>query len=164
MALRRKIVSAENALMRLEDLCARSERCEHELREKMRQWGLSNSDMEKVVDTLRHSRFFSDTRFAQAFVHDKCTYGKWGRKKIELALKAKRISASDIETALATIDPKEYENILLSLLKSKARNLKEGNTYEGRTKLYRFALSRGFEPSIIAQTIRSGAIFPTAEE
>ena len=36
MALQRKQISAENALMRLEDLCARSEHCEYELREKLR--------------------------------------------------------------------------------------------------------------------------------
>ena len=63
------------------------------------------------------------------------------------------------EEALDTIEEDVYKRILKGLMKAKARSLKEGNTFEGRTKLYRFALARGFESSLIAPILNSGELF-----
>ena len=82
MALQRKQISAENALMRLEDLCARSEHCEYELREKLRQWNVPAGDATGVLATLRKARFYDNRRFAEAFVRDKLIYNRWGKRKI----------------------------------------------------------------------------------
>lgn len=159
MRLQKRQITPENALMRLENLCARSEHCEYELKEKLRTWGVGSDDSEKILTTLAKARFYDDNRFAEAFVRDKLLYNRWGRRKIVMALRAKRIDSHVIETALDTIDEDEYHSILKALLKAKARNLKEGNSYEGRTKLYRFALARGFESGLIAPLLRSGVIF-----
>ena len=148
MALQRKQISAENALMRLEDLCARSEHCEYELREKLRQWNVPAGDATGVLATLRKARFYDNRRFAEAFVRDKLIYNRWGKRKISLGLRAKRIDSDIIADALDTIDDED-----------KARAIKEGDTFEGRTKLYRFAITRGFESSLASKLIRQG-LFP----
>ncbi len=159
MALQRKQISAENALMRLEDLCARSEHCEYELREKLRQWNVPAGDATGVLATLRKARFYDNRRFAEAFVRDKLIYNRWGKRKISLGLRAKRIDSDIIADALDTIDDEDYEEILHSLLTAKARAIKEGDKIEGRTKLYRFAITRGFESSLASKLIRQG-LFP----
>lgn len=181
MALQRRPITAENALMRLETLCARSEHCESELREKLRNWKVSPGDTEKILHELRQNRYYDDNRFAEAFVRDKLLYNRWGRRKIAVALIAKRIDRSIITSALDTIDTDTYTDILRALLKAKARTLsatlegsndiststdnEDGDSHNGslglgampfeiRTKLYRFALSRGFESSLIATLLR----------
>jgi regulatory protein len=49
------------------------------------------------------------------------------------------------------IDEKEYVDILRPLLKQKRKTTKAENDYELNRKLVRFALSRGFDFSIIRQ-------------
>lgn len=159
MAFQRKRITAENAQMRLENMCARSEHCEYELREKLRGWNVTPSDADAILASMRKARFYDDERFAEAFVRDKLLYNRWGKRRISIGLRSKRIDSNIIEDSLATIDDDEYEDILRNLLKAKARTIKEGNTYEGRTKLYRFALARGFESSLISNLIREG-LFP----
>lgn len=153
--IHKKQITAEVAQIRLENLCARSEHCRHELAEKLRTWGITSDDASKILETLREQRFFDDARFAAAFTRDKVLFGHWGRKKIALALMAKRINKDIIDDALSAIDPEEYRDAAESYLKSKARSIKEGYTYEGRTKLYRSGLSRGYESQLLSPLVKS---------
>ena len=153
-ALQRKQISADNARMRLEDLCARSEHCEYELREMLWKGGVSERDAETILSGLRKARFYDDSRFAYAYVCDKLRYSRWGRRKIVLGLMAKRIARDVADEVLDEIDMDEYMEIAVSLARAKARMVKEGNTFEGRTKLYRFLLARGFESSVVSRVMK----------
>ncbi len=77
-----------------------------------------------------------------------------------MSLSAKRIDRDVVEAALEEIDDSSYRDVLVGLLKAKARLIAEGNTFEGRTKLFRFAASRGFESDLISQVIRSENLWP----
>ncbi len=69
-------------------------------------------------------------------------------------MRQKRIDRHTIEQALDEIDEDEYTDILRHLIKAKAASIAEPDTYEGRTKLYRFGASRGFEPALVARILR----------
>lgn len=150
-------ISSENALMRLAALCAASEQCSHDLREKMRRWLLPDEEAEKVLARLVADRYVDDGRFARAYVRDKYRFARWGRSKIIMGLRAKRISRSDIDEALGEIDLDEYEANLLALLRAKVRTGRLSREWADRAKLYRFAASRGYESSLISRLISSGA-------
>lgn len=156
----RKHISAETALQRLEALCARAEHCQHELSEKLRRWGVSSSDAGKILDSLEKRKFFSDSRFAEAYARDKLLYSEWGRMKIVMGLRAKRVGTDEIDNALEALDPEEYKRVAIRCLRSKARSIKEGYTYEGRTKLYRAGLQRGFESQLVAEIVKDSATWP----
>lgn len=153
--MRREPISPEMALSRLATLCARAERCRHELEQKLYAWGVPRAEGERLLRRLEEERYFDDSRFAAAFTRDKALYARWGRRKIEAALRLKRITAADIQAAFDELDEDEYRAAMLDALAAKARSIKEGDTYEGRTKLYRFGLSRGYEPSLLSEAIRS---------
>ena len=127
MVFRRKLISAENALMRLEALCSRSEHCEWELREKLRGWGVGIPDAEKILATLHKARYYDDERFARAFARDKLIYNRWGRRKIALALRAKRVDDVVVADALDEIDNEEYVSVLNAMMKARAKVIKEGH-------------------------------------
>ena len=55
------------------------------------------------------------------------------------------------------IDEDEYIGILKKIVLAKAGTISNADSYDGRTRLFRFALSRGFEPDIVARVIRSMA-------
>ena len=147
-------MTPQDALMRLEALCAQSEQCTYDLRQKLYRWGITSADSEKIIATLIKTRFVDDARFAVAYCRDKYRFNRWGRLKIVYGLRAKHITSSDINEALNAIDNKEYEEILTSVVKSKATTIKDINTYEGRTKLFRSVALRGYESSLIAQIIK----------
>ena len=147
----KKEYTADEAFARLAAVCARGEHCEHDMVEKMRQWGLSDEDRAQVMERLVVGRFVDDARFARAFVNDKLHYTKWGRRKIEAALMMKRIDSNLIAEVLDEVDDADYVGVLRPLLRQKERTVRAASDYERRMKLTKFALSRGFTMDIIRQ-------------
>ncbi len=143
----------EIALQRLTALCASAEHCEYEMMEKMRKWEVEESDRERIMAYLRQAKFVDDERYAHAFVSDKVRYNKWGRRKVEQGLWAKHISEDIRQRVLNEVDDSQYKLVLTDLLKSKRRSIKAADGYEMNRKLIKYALSRGFDYSIIKQCL-----------
>lgn len=147
----KKDMTEQEAYLQLAALCAQAEHCQQEMRDKMRRWELDETVQNRIVDRLIKERYVDDERYARAFVKDKIRYNKWGRRKVQQALWKKRIDADIQQRVLDGIDEKEYVDILRPLLKQKRKTTKAENDYELNRKLVRFALSRGFDFSIIRQ-------------
>ena len=149
----KKETTGQQAYLKLTALCARSEHCQQEMLEKMRQWGVSQEEQAQVMALLVSKRYVDDERFARAFVSDKIRYNKWGRRKVEQALWLKRIDKAIASQVLDEVDDAEYVSVLRPLLKQKRRSTKAASEYELTMKLIKFALSRGFTMDIIKQCI-----------
>lgn len=146
-------MTGQQAYQKLTDLCARSEHCQLEMIEKMRQWGVSKEEQAEVMDRLIAERYVDDERFARAFIYDKIRYNKWGRRKVEQALWMKRIDDSISKPLLDEVDDEEYLKILRPMLKQKRKSTKADSEYELTMKLIKYAMSRGFTMDIIKQCI-----------
>ena len=59
-ALTRKPITPQQAMIRLETLCASSEQCTYELRQKLFRWGVGSSDSEKIIESLQRRKFVND--------------------------------------------------------------------------------------------------------
>ena len=149
----KKPMTAQQAFTKLSALCARSEHCQQDMLEKMRQWGVDTEAQAEVMQRLVSERYVDDSRFAHAFVTDKVRYNKWGRRKVEQALWAKRIDKDIATEALDAVSDEEYLSVLRPLLKQKRKNTKAQSEYEMTMKLIKYALSRGFTMDIIKQCI-----------
>ncbi|MBO5612316.1 MAG: RecX family transcriptional regulator [Prevotella sp.] len=149
-----KELTEKEVLSRLQTLCARSEHCSHEMREKMMRWGVASDVQDKIVDRLIDDKFIDDERFARVFISDKLRFNHWGRRKIEQALFQKRIPKQISQPILNEITDQEYIEQLLPLIKSKRKSLSSvEDDYELRQRLVRFALQRGFTFDVIRQVI-----------
>ena len=146
-------MTGQQAFTKLAALCARGEHCQHDMLEKMRQWGVSAEEQAEGMQRLVDGRYVDDSRFARAFVIDKVRYNKWGRRKVEQALWMKHIDKSVANEVLDDISDEEYLSVLRPLLKQKRKSTKAQSEYELTMKLIRFALSRGFTMDIIRQCI-----------
>jgi regulatory protein len=151
----RRPVTYDDALARLEAMCARAEHCTFELKEKLWQWGIPSAEGEKIIAQLQKTRYVDDARFARAFVNDKVKFAKRGRLRIKQALEMKRIDANIIAEALGEIDPEIYNLNLAYTLKQKAATFDDISSYETRMKLLRFAVQRGYEPALAAKAINA---------
>ncbi len=154
MQKNKKPLSPDAARVRAEELCARAEHSSGEILDKLMRWGIAPSEARRIVDAMISTRFIDDARFARAFVNDKILFARWGKRKIALALYQKRVPRDIIDEALQEVDPDQYLAALQAVLAAKRRTIADPDTYEGRTKLFRHALSRGFESDLTARTIK----------
>ena len=143
----------KEALNKAATLCSASEKCEWDIREKLRTWEVSDNEADKIIAHLKKEDFLDENRFTVSFVKDKFRFNKWGKIKIAYALKMKHISNDIIQEAMSAIDDEEYLATLHEILQSKQKGLKYKDEYDLRGKLTRFAQSRGFEYEVISRAI-----------
>ena len=151
----KKYLSYDKALRKLQAYCAYQERCHQEVRQKLLDLGIYGDDLDQIIAELIEDNFLNELRYAIAFAGGKFRVKKWGRRKIERALKQNRISDYCIRKALASELPEaDYHATLLQVLHKKNRLLNARNDYERRQKLALYALDRGYESSLVWKMVR----------
>ncbi|WIL17424.1 regulatory protein RecX [Prevotella bivia] len=151
--IQKKPITEAQALKRLGDLCAKTEHCSGEIMEKMYKMGLPEDAKTRIMEKLTKYSYVDDERFTNAYVYDKIRYNKWGRRKIEQSLWAKRIDNKIANLVLDAVPDEEYLSVLRPLLKSKYPTIKAETDYERSVKLIKYALGKGFTFDLIKQCI-----------
>ncbi|MDE6301450.1 MAG: RecX family transcriptional regulator [Muribaculaceae bacterium] len=151
---RRQPLTPEAALHRAEALCAKAEHSRGEIRKKLQGWGIQPAETERILDRLEADRFIDDERYARVFTRSKVVFNRWGRRKIAFALWQKGVSKANIQSGFEQLDEDEYAAALAAVIASKRRMTPDADTYEGRTKIFRHAVSRGFESDLVAAELR----------
>ena len=77
---------------KIQSFCAYQERCQKEVREKLKSLHTNSLEAEQIIAELIEENFLNEQRFASAFARGKFRIKKWGRKKIESKLKFKEVS------------------------------------------------------------------------
>ena len=137
-------VNYEQALHRLAAYCSRSERCIHDVKQKMVAWEIPANQQIQIIQHLQKEKFLNEERYCKAFVNDKAKYNRWGIDKIRFELRKKQIPEILIQEALKNLNPEESRERLRLLIEQKKKSVKGKNEWEIRQKLLRFAASRGF--------------------
>ncbi len=145
----------KKALSKAMTICSRAEQCSYDILEKLKKWGVSEIESQKIIDILYNERFIDDGRFAEAYVKDKFRFNSWGKQKISYMLKQKGVSSATINSALQSINENEYFAKALEELEKKNRLLDEEDQYMRKAKLIRFLASRGFEHNLIIKAVES---------
>ena len=141
-----KAKTPQQALQSLMRMCARSERSSGDALRLMKRWGLADEDARKVLAQLQTERFIDDARYAEAFVRDKLNLSGWGAYKIKMTLRTKGVSKEIIEEVVAPMIAKtNMTERLEDIMRRRMRTLKFSSAYDAKTKLIRFAASRGYE-------------------
>lgn len=146
-------MTEQTALSKLAALCSTGEHCRQDIRQRLLRWGLDDEAQARIMQRLEEEHYVDDRRFCQAYVHDKVSYDRWGRRKIELALRAKGIADDISRPVLDAVDDRVYVSALRPLLQSKLRTMKARDDYDLACKLTRFAMQRGYTMDIIRQCI-----------
>ena len=142
----KKDKTPQQALQSLMRMCARSERSSGDALRLMKRWGVADDEARKVLARLQSERFIDDARYAEAFVRDKLNLSGWGAYKIKMSLRAKGVSREIIEEVVAPmIEATDMTERLEEMMRRKLRTLKFSSPYEAKTKLIRFAASRGYD-------------------
>jgi regulatory protein len=141
------------ALNKAMALCSKKEYCCEEIRIKLDSWDVRFPDSEKIINALVKERFIDEVRYANAFTRDKFRYNKWGKIKIASQLKYRKIPKEIIKEALDALDYEEYTKLLKNLIDAQRKKIRAKNEYDLRARLMRYALSKGFESSLIYEML-----------
>lgn len=148
-------ISAATLLAKARAYCARQERCQQELRDKAYGWGAHREQVEQLIAQLIGEGFLNEARFAEHYAVSKSRQKGWGRRKIELALKAKGVSASCITSGLKAIDGgEESEQLKLAVAKRWERT-KEADPFLRKAKVVRYFVGKGFGADQVEALLRA---------
>ncbi|HMQ47374.1 MAG TPA: regulatory protein RecX [Saprospiraceae bacterium] len=146
--------TSQQALEKLQRYCAYQDRCHQEVRAKLLEMGVFGDDLEVIMVALIEEGFLNEERFARSFARGKFRIKEWGKQRIEAELRQRKISDYCIRKALEEIDETSYEETLKKILLKKKEALKtEESEVQVKSKLFRYAHSRGFESGLIGKTI-----------
>lgn len=152
---KKKRLTPQQALIKAQMACAYQERCQQEMRDKLYEWGLHQEEVENLLAELISSNYLNEERFAKAFAGGKFRIKKWGRVKIKLELKRRKISDYCIRKAMEEIDDKEYMRVLQELIDKRAREIKVKKEYQRNYKIAQYAASRGFEQDLVFELLKA---------
>ena len=140
-------------LSRLQAQCARREYCRADVRQKaLKALEGDVAGAETVVASLVADQFVDDLRYASAFAREKASLTGWGPVKISYALSAKGIDRDTIRQALEEIDGAAADRKMETVLRAKWKTLAEDP--EGKLKLLKFGLGRGYEYNALQDLVK----------
>ncbi len=155
----KKSMSESEAYRKYAAYCSTAERCSWEVYEKLIRQGTEEEVATRIITRLTEENYLNDSRFCNAYAHDKFRFSKWGKNKIYQALSQKRLPREAIRQALETIDGQEYHDTLKDLLDQKRKTLTAKNRYELNCKLIRFATGRGYSQEEINRHLNTDDLF-----
>ena len=138
----------------IENWCAYQERAQQEVRNKLYEYGLHESDVEQIITELIGNNFLNEERFAIAFAGGKFRIKKWGKIKIKVELRARKVSDYCINKALKQIPDNDYFSTLEKVISQKSKQVKEPDKIKKYYKLIQYASSRGFEKDLIIDVLK----------
>ena len=153
-----KPLTPDQVLDKMAKYCAYQERCVKDVRDKLKTFEISEEEKAKIIDYLLDNRFVNDERFAKSFVRGKVNQSGWGVNKIRFHLIKKGIDKDIIEEALGQTDEEAYRQRLTEILETKSKTVKAANDFEKKRKLAAYAMQKGFEGSLVWDTLKDLAI------
>ncbi len=147
-------IPKEQALQKLKHYCAYQERCHKEVRDKLYALGQWKNEVDEITAQLIEEGYLNEERFAIQFAGGRFRIKQWGRKKIEIALREKQVSAYCIKKAMKQIDDDDYMATLQKLATDKWITLKsEKNIFIKMRKCRDYLLQKGYEYELINDAI-----------
>jgi regulatory protein len=147
----KKEYSADAVLAKMEHFCAFQERSPHEVRSELQRYTLDKKTGETIYASLETDGFFNEERFADSFARGKFRVSHWGRIRIRMELKMRRVEPALIEAALDKIDQEAYVEQLRQMAAKKLGQY--GDDPRARDKTAAALLRAGYEPDLVFKNL-----------
>jgi regulatory protein len=124
-----------------------------EIRDKMKQKGFEQAEIEVTINFLTEKGFLDDERFVTNFIRNKQQFGSAGKYKIKFKLEQLKVNRELINQKLAEVNPEseiERAKELAQNWLNKKQTVLPEKKYE---KLGRFLVSKGFEIDIVKNVL-----------
>jgi regulatory protein len=148
-----KLYTFYQGLEYAKDYCAKEERCQSQVIDKLISLGLTREESEDCVAELICQGYINEQRYAELFAVSKFHQNKWGKIKIAYYLKQKRISEPCIKKGLEAIDYDEYISLIREIFSKKYYSISSDKRIKTK-KSFDFLLGKGFAYNDIVEAIK----------
>ncbi len=133
--------------------CSYQDRCHYEVLNKINSFNATYDEKESLITELINEDYLNETRFAKSFSRGKFKFKNWGRNRIKLELKRRKLSDRNIKLGLSELDENDYEEKFCNLfqrINNKYKNLK---IITRKKKIFDYLVYRGWEKDKIFNKI-----------
>ena len=147
-------LSVKELIQKLESYCAYQERCHREVETKLRSMTNDEDEIGEVIVHLLQNKYLNEERFARAFARGKNRIKHWGKSRITMELKQRKISETIIKLALTELDQDEYDSAFEALAERHWESIRETNIYKKRKKFCDFLLRKGYDSGKVYEIMK----------
>ena len=153
--MKSKIYDLKEVKSRIRLYCAKEDRCQQQVINKLLDYGVSSGVSGEILLDLIQEKYVDEERYARSFCSGKFKINKWGRRKIIFELKKKKVSEACIQMGLEEIDEEEYLHILKQLLEKKKDLSKENNQFVRKKKMVDYVVRKGYESDLVWEVVHN---------
>lgn len=153
--MKSKIYNLKEVKSRIRFYCAKEDRCQQQVMDKLSDYGVSSSVSEEILLDLILEKYVDEERYARSFCSGKFKIKKWGRRKIIFELKKKKVSEVCIQKGLEEIDEIAYLQTLQHLLEKKKSMINDTNQFVRKKKMVDYVVRKGFESDLVWEAIHN---------
>ena len=150
---KKRLYTFSQVLEYAKEYCAKEERCQSQVIEKLMNLGLTKEESEDCVAKLICQGYINEQRYAELFAVSKFHQNKWGKIKIAYYLKQKRISEPCIKKGLEAIDYNEYISLIEEIFSKKYFSISKDKKIKTK-KSFEYLLGKGFAYNDIVEAIK----------
>ena len=139
--------------LKLKKYCSYQDRCHIEVENKLKNFNLIKEAKNQIIFNLINEDYLNETRFCENFVRGKFKIKNWGKIKIKMELKSRKISNININQSLKQIHEKEYLEKLDQIFEKKLTSLDGLSNDKKKKKIFSYLQYRGWETNLIYDKI-----------
>ena len=138
---------------KLKQYCSYQDRCHNEVEKKLKTFDVISEVKEQIISNLISENYLNETRFCKSFVRGKFKIKNWGKRKITLELKNRKVSNYNLKEGLKEINEIDYLDKLENLFNKKLASLDHLSLINKKKKIFSFLLYRGWETNLIYEKL-----------
>ena len=138
---------------KLKQYCSYQDRCHNEVEKKLKTFDVISQVKEQIISNLISENYLDETRFCKSFVRGKFKIKNWGKRKITLELKSRKVSNYNLKEGLKEINEIDYLDKLENLFNKKLASLDHLSLINKKKKILSFLLYRGWETNLIYEKL-----------
>jgi regulatory protein len=135
--------------------CVYQDRCQQEVRNKLYDIGAPHESIESIISDLIEDNFLNEERFATSYARGKFYYKDWGRVRIRMELKQRKISEYCIKKGMLEIREEDYLMTIQKLINKKGKQLGNSTNVVNKNKIVNFLYNKGYESNLVWECIAS---------
>ena len=128
--------SEPRLLEKCKKYCSQAERCQHDVISLLNKYSSNEQLKHSILNALIDENYVNETRYCQAYVHDKVAFQQWGRSKIKQGLLLKHLPQDIVENTVENLNESEYFQNLKNIINKRAD--------DDPIRLKKYLLQRGF--------------------
>ena len=138
---------------KLKQYCSYQDRCHNEVEKKLKTFDVISEVKEQIISNLISENYLNETRFCKSFVRGKFKIKNWGKRKIILELKSRKVSNYNLKEGLKEINEIDYLDKLENIFNKKLASLDHLSLINKKKKIFSFLLYRGWETNLIYEKL-----------